>query len=206
MIFCTASQVLGENIRNELSRIRAEINKGQPGQTFSNEQIDAIATKLPMDKAELKKFFPQTWCDAYGDIVLDVVQKEFKEHVEEMHKIGKGRDKQHAMARSPSIYNNENMEASSPFEQFNHNKQHLLPRRKTDFSKCFTTLDENSPVNNVESPSSPNVEKSKSKLSSQQRHIRRLTKDMTNLDHKLEEEIMKMPLRHMNEYESHLRA
>ncbi|KAI5084476.1 hypothetical protein GOP47_0000645 [Adiantum capillus-veneris] len=199
-------KVLGENIKNELSRIRVEMNKGQTGQTFSNEQIDAIATKLPMDKADLKKFFPQTWCETYGDIVLNVVQKEFKEHVEEMQKIGKGRDKQHALASSPSIHNDENMQVPSPLEQYHQNKQHLLPRRKADFSKCFTTLDENSPVSNMESPMSPNVEKSKSKVLSQQRHVRRLTKDMTSLDHKLEEEILKMPLRQVNEYGSHLRA
>ncbi|GAB2300254.1 hypothetical protein Dimus_034290 [Dionaea muscipula] len=46
--------------------------------------MEAISTRLPVDKADLKKFFPKSWCDRYGDVVLDVVKKEFKEHVGEM--------------------------------------------------------------------------------------------------------------------------
>lgn len=151
--------------------------------------------------------------------MLDVVQKEFKEHVGEMHKLGKGsKGKQQLSALSPSSHNDENMEVSSP-----HQKQHL-PRRTPDFSKCFTTLDENSPVKSTTiswgsspkkqphsgstlgSPKSPNVEKSKCKLSLQHRYGRKLTSAEDHLDRKLEEEILKMPLRRTNDHGSHLRA
>jgi hypothetical protein len=77
-------QVLGDNIKAELTRIRAEMSESSPGQTFTNEQIEAIATRLPVDKVELQRFFPKSWCDRYGDVVLEVVHKEFKDHVGEM--------------------------------------------------------------------------------------------------------------------------
>ncbi|XP_058067489.1 uncharacterized protein LOC131216902 [Magnolia sinica] len=77
-------KVLGDNIKKELSRIQTELCTSNPNLSFSNEQIDAISTRLPVDKADLKKFFPKSWCDRYGDIVLDVVKKEFKDHVGEM--------------------------------------------------------------------------------------------------------------------------
>ncbi len=101
------------------------------GWMSSNEQIEAIATRLPVDKVELQRFFPKcvcrlppyqsflffvllskhrhgklmtsrpagmklkcvdngfacccrSWCDRYGDVVLEVVHKEFKDHVGEM--------------------------------------------------------------------------------------------------------------------------
>lgn len=74
-------KVLGENIKTELLRIQMELSTTNPTLSFSNEQIEAISTRLPVDKAELKKFFPKSWCDRYGDVVLDVVRKEFKDHV-----------------------------------------------------------------------------------------------------------------------------
>ncbi|GLJ43258.1 hypothetical protein SUGI_0898170 [Cryptomeria japonica] len=74
-------KVLGENIKNELSRIRAEMGTTNPSPNFTNEQIEAIATQLPVDKNELTKFFPKSWCDRYGDVVLDVVKEEFQHHV-----------------------------------------------------------------------------------------------------------------------------
>ncbi|KAJ4958403.1 hypothetical protein NE237_025514 [Protea cynaroides] len=77
-------KVLGENIKKELSRIQEELCATNPNLQFSNDQIEAISTRLPVDKADLKKFFPKSWCDRYGDIVLDVVKKEFKDHVGEM--------------------------------------------------------------------------------------------------------------------------
>ncbi|KAH9569180.1 hypothetical protein CY35_03G118700 [Sphagnum magellanicum] len=77
-------KVLGDNIKAELTRIRAEMSESSPGQTFTNEQIEAIATRLPVDKVELQRFFPKSWCDRYGDVVLEVVHKEFKDHVGEM--------------------------------------------------------------------------------------------------------------------------
>ncbi|CAA7408049.1 unnamed protein product [Spirodela intermedia] len=77
-------KVLGENIKKELSRIQSELHTTNPNLTFSDDQIEAISTRLPVDKADLKRFFPKSWCDRYGDVVLEVVKKEFKDHVGEM--------------------------------------------------------------------------------------------------------------------------
>ncbi|KAL9261300.1 hypothetical protein AKJ16_DCAP25132 [Drosera capensis] len=77
-------KVLGEKIKTELSRIQLELSSTSPNLQFSSDQLDAISTRLPVDKADLKKFFPKSWCDRYGEVVLDVVKKEFKEHVGEM--------------------------------------------------------------------------------------------------------------------------
>ncbi|GMI97623.1 hypothetical protein HRI_003431600 [Hibiscus trionum] len=77
-------KVVGNKIKMELSRIQAELCTTNPNLKFSNDQIDAISTTLPVDKTDLKKFFPKSWCDRYGEVVLDVVKKEFKEHVGEM--------------------------------------------------------------------------------------------------------------------------
>ncbi|KAK6944405.1 hypothetical protein RJ641_025507 [Dillenia turbinata] len=80
-------KVLGEKIKRELSRIQTELNTTNPNIQFSNDQIEAISTRLPVDKADLKKFFPRSWCDRYGDVVLDVVRKEFKDHVGELENL-----------------------------------------------------------------------------------------------------------------------
>ncbi|KAG2668506.1 hypothetical protein I3760_15G164000 [Carya illinoinensis] len=77
-------KVLGDKIKKELTRIQTELCTTNPNLQFSNDQIEAISTKLPVDKSELKSFFPKPWCDRYGDVVLDVVKKEFKDHVGEM--------------------------------------------------------------------------------------------------------------------------
>ncbi|KAG6589801.1 hypothetical protein SDJN03_15224, partial [Cucurbita argyrosperma subsp. sororia] len=77
-------KVLSENIKKELSRIQTELNDTNPNLKFSDDQIEAISTRLPIDKADLKNFFPKSWCDRYGDVVIDVVKKEFKDHVGEM--------------------------------------------------------------------------------------------------------------------------
>ncbi|XWS73024.1 hypothetical protein CRYUN_Cryun02cG0090400 [Craigia yunnanensis] len=74
---------VGDKIK-ELSRIQTELSTTNPNLKFSNDQIEAISTTLPEDKADLKKFFPKSWCDRYGDVVLGVVKKEFKDHVGEM--------------------------------------------------------------------------------------------------------------------------
>ncbi|KAL0345524.1 UNVERIFIED_CONTAM: hypothetical protein Sradi_4383700 [Sesamum radiatum] len=82
-------KVLGENIKKELSRIRTELVAKDPNVHFS------ISTRLPVDKADLEKFFSKSWCDQYGDIVLDVVRKEFKNHMKEMgNSRGKAGEKQ----------------------------------------------------------------------------------------------------------------
>ncbi|XP_058759630.1 uncharacterized protein LOC131632929 [Vicia villosa] len=77
-------KVLGNNIKKELSRIQTELSSTNPNLKFSNDQMEAISTRIPVDKADLKNYFPKSWCDRYGDVVLDVVKKEFKSHVEEM--------------------------------------------------------------------------------------------------------------------------
>ncbi|KAK4431809.1 hypothetical protein Salat_0943000 [Sesamum alatum] len=77
-------KVLGENIKKELSRIRTELFAKDPNVLLSDDEIEAISTRLPVDKADLEKFFSKSWCDQYGDIVLDVVRKEFKNHMKEM--------------------------------------------------------------------------------------------------------------------------
>ncbi|KAL3629649.1 hypothetical protein CASFOL_026871 [Castilleja foliolosa] len=69
-------KVLGEKIKKGLCRY--------PNVHLSDDQIEVISTRLPVDKADLTKLFPKSWCDEYGDIVLDVVRKEFKEHMREM--------------------------------------------------------------------------------------------------------------------------
>nr|CAD1823141.1 unnamed protein product [Ananas comosus var. bracteatus] len=53
----------GDNIKKELSRIQSELSATNPNLNFS------------------------AWCDRYGEIVLDVVKKEFKEHVGEMESL-----------------------------------------------------------------------------------------------------------------------
>lgn len=77
-------KVVGDNIKKELSRIQTEMSRTNPNFHFSNDEMEAISTKLPIDKSDLKQFFPKSWCERYGDVVLDVVKKEFKDHVGEM--------------------------------------------------------------------------------------------------------------------------
>ncbi|PWA78047.1 hypothetical protein CTI12_AA218820 [Artemisia annua] len=63
-----------------------------------DDQIEVISTRLPIDKADLKKFFAncfsrivanldgnfKKWYDQYGETVLEVVRKEYKDHVNEI--------------------------------------------------------------------------------------------------------------------------
>ncbi|KAL6601585.1 hypothetical protein ACP70R_044805 [Stipagrostis hirtigluma subsp. patula] len=79
-------KVLVENTKKELSRIQAELSSTNRNLNFSNQQIESISTKLPVDKSDLKPFFPKAWCDQHGDSVITAAKKEFKEHVEEMEK------------------------------------------------------------------------------------------------------------------------
>ncbi|CAN6681334.1 unnamed protein product [Malus baccata var. baccata] len=90
-------KVVGEKIKKELSRIQTELCASNPNLRFTNEQIEAISTRLPVDKADLKKFFPKSWCDRYGDVVLDVVKKEFKEHVGEMESLRNAAREKHGI-------------------------------------------------------------------------------------------------------------
>ncbi|PIN20309.1 hypothetical protein CDL12_06989 [Handroanthus impetiginosus] len=77
-------EVSGENIKKELSRIQTELNTKSPHVPLSDDRLKEISTRLPADNAELKKFFPKSWCDRNGDAVLNMVRKEFKDHRGEM--------------------------------------------------------------------------------------------------------------------------
>ncbi|KAI3709341.1 hypothetical protein L2E82_39101 [Cichorium intybus] len=70
-------KVLGDKIKDELLKTKSELQ-------LSDDQIEVISTRLPIDKADLKKFFPKKWCDQYGETVLEIVRKEYKDHVEEI--------------------------------------------------------------------------------------------------------------------------
>ncbi|KAL4564096.1 hypothetical protein LXL04_028148 [Taraxacum kok-saghyz] len=72
-------KVLGDRIKEELLKTKSELQ-------LSDDQIEVISTRLPIDKADLKKFFAKKWCDQYGETVLEVVRKEFKDHVEGIKK------------------------------------------------------------------------------------------------------------------------
>ncbi|GFS35760.1 hypothetical protein Acr_00g0041830 [Actinidia rufa] len=92
-------KVLGDKIKKELSRIQTELNAKNPNLQFSNDQIEVISTRLPVDKADLKNFFPKSWCDRYGDVVLDVVRKEFKDHVREMETLKNAAREKHNISK-----------------------------------------------------------------------------------------------------------
>ncbi|XP_071726818.1 uncharacterized protein [Rutidosis leptorrhynchoides] len=70
-------KVLGDKIKKELMKTKSELQ-------LSDDQIDVVSTRLPIDKADLKKFFNKKWVDQYGETVLEVVRKEYKEHVNEI--------------------------------------------------------------------------------------------------------------------------
>ncbi|VFQ87991.1 unnamed protein product [Cuscuta campestris] len=78
------NKVLGENIKKELSRIQTKLSEKNPCVQFTDDQIEAISTTLPVDKADLKMFFPKEWCDRYGDEILGVVSREIEKHAAEM--------------------------------------------------------------------------------------------------------------------------
>ncbi|KAL3532240.1 hypothetical protein ACH5RR_005761 [Cinchona calisaya] len=104
-------KVLGENIRKKLSQIQSELGAKNPNVHFSDDQIEAISTRLPVDKADLKLFFPKSWCDQYGDVVLDVVRKEFKDHVGQNVAV---REK-HNSKRWTTFDDDENCHPNNPF-------------------------------------------------------------------------------------------
>ncbi|MCD9644833.1 hypothetical protein HAX54_033282 [Datura stramonium] len=52
-------KVLGDSIKKELSRIQTELGAKNSSVEFTDNQIEAISTRLPVDKADLKKFFPK---------------------------------------------------------------------------------------------------------------------------------------------------
>ncbi|KAJ8753260.1 hypothetical protein K2173_017878 [Erythroxylum novogranatense] len=93
-------KVVGNKIKKELLRIQTELGTSNQNFKFSDDQIEAISTKLPVDKADLQKFFPKSWCERYSDVVLDVVKKEFKDHVgemEEMRNVSREKNRKNSM-------------------------------------------------------------------------------------------------------------
>ncbi|THU61453.1 hypothetical protein C4D60_Mb07t23440 [Musa balbisiana] len=93
-----SDEVSAEKIKTELCRIQSELCARNPNLNFSDEQIEAISTKLPIDKADLNDFFPKSWCDRHGAVVLDVVRKEFKGHVGEMEALRSAARDEHGSA------------------------------------------------------------------------------------------------------------
>ncbi|CAM6055720.1 unnamed protein product, partial [Sphagnum tenellum] len=199
-------KVLGDNIKAELTRIRAEMSESSPGQTFTNEQIEAIATRLPVDKVELQRFFPKSWCDRYGDVVLEVVHKEFKDHVGEMENQRKAGKLKRAASKAAkekelaAFTKNENDEnsghpnISNVLLQSPKTGAAFVKRSpKTSLNQCFTTTG----ATLVES-------KAKLPLIEEQpegdvvRNCRSLGFDK-ELDGKLTAEILRMPSKRFND-------
>ncbi|KZV27425.1 hypothetical protein F511_02534 [Dorcoceras hygrometricum] len=103
-------KVLGENVKKELTRIQEEFCAKNPNVHLSDEEIETISTRLPVDKEDLKKLFTKTWCDKYGDVVLDVVRKEFKDHLGDVGKpkVTDANSRQHNSKRWASFDDDEN--------------------------------------------------------------------------------------------------
>ncbi|XP_059637838.1 uncharacterized protein LOC132279813 [Cornus florida] len=124
-------KVLGEKIKKELSRIQTELNATNPNLQFSNDQIEAISTRLPVDKADLKKFFPKSWCDRYGDVVLDVVKKEFKDHVGEMGSLRDAAREKHSSSKRWTTFDDDENCHPNLFAPQDH---HPFPMKQTKFT------------------------------------------------------------------------
>nr|XP_027072442.1 uncharacterized protein LOC113697160 isoform X2 [Coffea arabica] len=123
-------KVLEDNIKKKLSQIRSELDAKNHNVHLSDDQIEAVSTRLPVDKADLKQFFPKSWCDQYGDVVLDVVRKEFKDHVGQ---VSVGREK-HSSKRWTTFDDDENCHPNlfAPEENFFHMKQDKSNALKKD--------------------------------------------------------------------------
>ncbi|KAH9297201.1 hypothetical protein KI387_028883, partial [Taxus chinensis] len=147
----SVDKALGENIKKELSRIRAEMGTTNLSPKFTNEQVEAIATRLPVDKNELKIFFPKSWCDRYGDVVLDVVREEFQHHVGEMENLHRtDQERFNNAARSGGIENHD-MNCSPMTDRARRGTPKKLS--SDTGNRYFTVQDENSEPN-ISSPSS----------------------------------------------------
>uniref|UniRef100_A0A7N0TI94 Uncharacterized protein n=2 Tax=Kalanchoe fedtschenkoi TaxID=63787 RepID=A0A7N0TI94_KALFE len=81
-------KVLGNRVRIKLSQIQSATSTSIQ---FTNEDIEEVSTKLPVDMGDLHRLFSKQWCEKYGTAVLDVVRKEFKDHVWEMSRAKEGR-------------------------------------------------------------------------------------------------------------------
>ncbi|BBN19653.1 hypothetical protein MPTK1_8g12480 [Marchantia polymorpha subsp. ruderalis] len=192
-------QVLGDNIKTELARIRAELARTNPvEQAFTNDQIDAIATRLPVDKTELMRFFPRSWCDRYGDIVLEVVHKEFNTHVSEMDGLRKAaKDKKAAGVKIPVGENDENKKAGNQTTTDNPPVTKSTPQSRTPSrpvsSKCYTT-------DGAEMKSaSVHQQREFSPMTTPGGRARRGLGFENDLDVKLGAEILRMPFKNFND-------
>ncbi|CAK7338529.1 unnamed protein product [Dovyalis caffra] len=126
-------KVLGDKIKIQLSKIQTELCTTNPNLKFSDDQIEAISTKLPVDKADLKNFFPKSWCDRYGDVVLDVVKKEFKDHVGEMeNKRNAAREKHHSNSMRWTTFEDDENCHPNLFSQQDH---HSFPKNQNFTAK-----------------------------------------------------------------------
>ncbi|KAL3675321.1 hypothetical protein R1sor_025269 [Riccia sorocarpa] len=202
--------VLGDNIKTELARIRSEMARSNPvEQAFTNDQIEAIATRLPVDKTELMRFFPKSWCDRYGDVVLDVVHREFNSHVSEMEGLRKAaKEKKASPGVQPTVRvpAGENDENKSGEVSVNDNRppsvkttpqRNTTPSSKAVLSRCYTThgyeLKTASVHRQREGPSHTGTSGGRA---------RRGLGFENDLDKKLEAEILRMPLRNFNDSSS----
>ncbi|KAJ7519304.1 hypothetical protein O6H91_20G035100 [Diphasiastrum complanatum] len=178
-------KVLGENIKRELERIRQEMRSPAP---FTDDQIDAIATRLPVDKKELAKFVPKSWCDNYGDMVLEVVHREFKGHVGEMENLRKTAREKRTKLIKPSIENNENSDCKATGRS-NVTTQKAAPK-PTSVTRCFTTMGENVVLQTKQNQQQPISPLTPKRLNCS-KHARDYYE--RDLDGKLQAEIQKMP-------------
>lgn len=106
-------KVLGNKIKRELSRLQSELCSTNSNLQLSDDQIEAISTKLPVDKADLKNLFPKPLCDKYGDVVLDVVRKEFKDHVGEMESMRNAARLKGGTSARRAVFDGENRDPKS---------------------------------------------------------------------------------------------
>ncbi|XP_074281229.1 uncharacterized protein LOC141606113 [Silene latifolia] len=75
-------KVLGDKIKQDLLQIQTAMSSN-PNFKISDDQMDAICRELPVNKSDLMHLFSKSWCEQYGELVLDVVKKQMKEHVDE---------------------------------------------------------------------------------------------------------------------------
>ncbi|KAJ7528094.1 hypothetical protein O6H91_16G083500 [Diphasiastrum complanatum] len=143
-------KIVEENIKRELLRIRAEMSRTNTEVTFTDDQIDAIATRLPVDKAELLRFFPRSWCDSYGDIVLAVVEREYQGHVDQRERFRRARKEE----QTCSVIENDEHNPCPMTENDEDNDiqghdvtyDNILIERmwnKISMARCYPAVDEN---------------------------------------------------------------
>ncbi|MCD7472559.1 hypothetical protein HAX54_013830 [Datura stramonium] len=126
-------KVLGDSIKKELSRIQTELGAKNSSVEFTDNQIEAISARL------------QTWCDRYGDVVLDVVRKEFKNHVGEMGGNLKGitREEEKQNSKRWTTFDDYEDDENCHPNLFAPQQDHTFPSKQ---AKSFTPLKSGGPV------------------------------------------------------------